>query len=405
MKILVLNCGSSSIKYKLFDVDHGRVMASGLAEKIGEPGSVLNHRCTATDGEEKKVVLEGHIADHHQGLQQVVDLLLDPQKGVVGDRSEITAIGHRVVHGGDRFHAPTLVDDDVIADIEACIPLAPLHNPANLMGIQVARKLFPGAPQVVVFDTAFHQTLPPEAYLYALPLALCDRYKIRRYGFHGTSHAFVAEEAAAFLERPLAELNLITLHLGNGASMAAVAGGRSIDTTMGLTPLAGLVMGTRSGDVDPSVLVFLAQHEKMSAEALDALLNHKSGLQGLCGVNDMREVIDKIEAGDRKAETALAVFAYRIKQYIGAYTACLGRVDALVFTAGIGENSPLVRERACQGLEGLGIRIDSRRNTRRAEGVQEISTADSRVKVLVIPTNEELRIAQETKKAVGKSAG
>jgi acetate kinase len=215
----------------------------------------------------------------------------------------------------------------------------------------------------------------------------------------------VAEEAAAFLERPLAELNLITLHLGNGASMAAVAGGRSIDTTMGLTPLAGLVMGTRSGDVDPSVLVFLAQHEKMSAEALDALLNHKSGLQGLCGVNDMREVIDKIEAGDRKAETALAVFAYRIKQYIGAYTACLGRVDALVFTAGIGENAPLVRERACQGLEGLGIRIDSRRNTRRAEGVQEISTADSRVKVLVIPTNEELRIAQETKKAVGKSAG
>lgn len=405
MKILVVNCGSSSIKYKLFDVDHRHVMAEGLVEEIGEPRSVFTHRYTAAGGGEQKLVHEGPIADHHEGLQKIVDLLLDPQEGVIGDRSEIMAVGHRVVHGGDRFYEPTLVDDEVIADITACIPLAPLHNPANLMGIRVACKLFPDAPQVVVFDTAFHQTLPPEAYLYALPYALYDKYKIRRYGFHGTSHAFVAEEAAAFLERPLGDLNLITLHLGNGASIAAVRGGHSIDTTMGLTPLAGLVMGTRSGDVDPSVLIFLARHERMSAEALDALLNKKSGLEGLCGVKDMREVIDKMAGGDQRAETALAVFAYRIKHYIGAYTACLGRVDALVFTAGIGENAPLVRERACQGLEGLGIIIDSRSNAQRRKGIQEISTADSRVKVLVVPTDEELRIAQETRKAVEKRAG
>ena len=405
MKILVINCGSSSIKYKLFDAGHHQVMASGLAEKIGETGSILTHRYMTAAGGEKKHVEQNRIADHHEGLQRIVDLLLDPQKGAIADRSEITAVGHRVVHGGDTFHEPTLVDDKVIADIEACIPLAPLHNPANLMGIQVALKLFPGAPQVAVFDTAFHQSLPLEAHLYAIPFELHQKYKIRRYGFHGTSHAFVAQEAAAYLKHPLAELNLITLHLGNGASMAAIAGGRSIDTTMGLTPLAGLVMGTRSGDVDPSVLLFLANHENMSAEALDELLNKKSGLQGLCGVNDMREVIDKMEAGDRRAETALAVFTYRIKQYIGAYTACLGRVDALIFTAGIGENAPLVRERACQGLEGLGIAIDSRRNRQRADGIREVSAADSRVKVLVVPTNEELRIAQETKQAVEKRAG
>lgn len=405
MKILIVNCGSSSIKYKLFDVGQRHVMASGLAEKIGETGSILTHRHMTAAGEEKKLVEQNRFADHREALQRIVGLLLDPQKGAIVSRSEITAVGHRVVHGGDTFHEPTLVDDEVIADIEACIPLAPLHNPANLMGIKVARKLFPSVPQVAVFDTAFHQTLPPEAYLYALPYELYNKYKIRRYGFHGTSHAFVAEEAAAFLERPLAELNLITLHLGNGASMTAVAGGRSIDTTMGLTPLAGLVMGTRSGDVDPSVLVFLANHENMSAEALDALLNKKSGLQGMCGVNDMREVIEKMEAGDRRAETAMAVFAHRIKQYIGAYTACLGRVDALVFTAGIGENAPLVRERACQGLEGLGVDIDSQRNRQRADGIREISAADSRVKVLVVPTNEELRIAQETKRAVEKRAG
>ena len=404
MKILVINCGSSSIKYKLFDVGHRQVMASGLAERIGESGSILTHHCAAAGGKEKHVE-EGKIADHREGLQRIVDLLLDPQKGAIASRSEITAVGHRVVHGGDTFHEPTLVDDKVIADIEACIPLAPLHNPANLMGVQLAQKLFPEAAQVAVFDTAFHQSLPVEAYLYAIPFELHQKHKIRRYGFHGTSHAFVAHEAAAYLNRPLAELNLISLHLGNGASMAAIAGGRSIDTTMGLTPLAGLVMGTRSGDVDPAVLLFLAEHEKLSADELDALLNKKSGLQGLCGAGDMREVITKMEAGDQRAETALAVFTYRIKQYIGAYLACLGRVNALIFTAGIGENAPVVRERACQGLQGLGIVIDDQLNRRHADGIREISAADSKVKVLVVPTDEELRIAQETKQAVDKRAG
>ena len=400
MLILVMNAGSSSIKYKLFEVAHHQVMASGLAEKIGESSSILTHVYMTAAGEEKQHVEESRIADHQQGLQRIVDLLMDPHTGVIGNPSEITAIGHRVVHGGDAFQATTLIDDRVIADIEACIPLAPLHNPANLMGIQVARTLFPDAAQAAVFDTAFHQSLPVEAYLYAIPFAFYEKYKIRRYGFHGTSHAFVAEEAAAFLKRSLAELNLITLHLGNGASMAAIKGGRSVDTTMGLTPLAGLVMGTRSGDLDPSILQILADHEGMSPKALDELLNKKSGLQGLCGDNDMRQVLWRMEAGDDRAEMALAVYTYRIKIYIGAYMACLGHVDALVFTAGIGENAPVVRERSCQGLQALGIEIDNQRNREQADGVREISAADSRVKVLVVPTNEELRIAQETRRAI-----
>jgi len=356
MLILVINSGSSSIKYKLFEVAQRRVLASGLAEKIGESSSILTHVYMTAAGEEQKHVEESRIADHHQGLQRIVDLLLDPHTGVIGNQSEITAIGHRVVHGSDAFQATTLIDDRVIADIEACIPLAPLHNPANLMGIQVARTIFPDAAQAAVFDTAFHQSLPAEAYLYAIPFAFYEKYKIRRYGFHGTSHAFVAEEAAAFLKRSLAELNLITLHLGNGASMAAIKGGRCVDTTMGLTPLAGLVMGTRSGDLDPSILRFLADHEGLTPKAVDELLNKESGLLGLCGDNDMRQVIQKMEAGDRRSEIALAVYTYRIKHYIGAYVACLGRVDALVFTAGIGENAPVVRERSCQGLQALGIR-------------------------------------------------
>ena len=290
MKILVINSGSSSIKYQLLDMERHRILASGLAERIGDSASILTHH-RAAEGEDQKHVEKGSIADHREGLKRIVDLLLDPNSGIIGSHSEIGAVGHRVVHGGETFHEPTLIDDKVIADIEACIPLAPLHNPANLMGIRVARKLFPEAAQVAVFDTAFHQTLPPEAYLYAIPYELQVKHKIRRYGFHGTSHAFVAQEAAAYLKRSLAELNLISLHLGNGASMAAIAGGRSIDTTMGLTPLAGLAMGTRSGDIDPSVLLFLARHEKLSAGELDALLNNQSGLLRLCGSSDMREVI------------------------------------------------------------------------------------------------------------------
>ena len=404
MKILVINCGSSSIKYKLFDLQKHKAIASGLAERIGEASSILTHHRLSESGEEKHVEND-RIADHHAGLERIVHLLVDPKSGAIGSQSEIAAVGHRVVHGGDRFEEPTVIDDEVIADIKACIPLAPLHNPANLMGVDVALKLFPDAPQVAVFDTAFHQSLPEEAYLYAIPFELHRKYKLRRYGFHGTSHAFVASAAADHLNRPLTDLNLITLHLGNGASMAAIKGGRSIDTTMGLTPLAGLVMGTRSGDVDPSVLLFLAEHEKMSAEDLDTLLNKKSGLEGLCGVDDMREVIEKVKTGDPQAEKALAVCTYRIKQYIGAYMASLGHVDALIFTAGIGEHAPVVRARACQGLEGLGIAIDDQLNEQHADGIREINTAESRVKVLVVPTDEELRIAQETKQAVDRKRG
>src|SRR2546427_423315 len=278
MLILVMNAGSSSIKYKLFEVAHRQVMASGLAEKIGESSSILTHVYMTASGEEEHHVEESRIADHLQGLHRIVDLLMDPHTGVIGNPSEITAIGHRVVHGGDAFQATTLIDDRVTADIEACIPLAPLHNPANLMGIRVARTIFPDAAQAAVFDTAFHQSLPVEAYLYAIPFAFYEKYKIRRYGFHGTSHAFVAEEAAAFLKRSLAELNLITLHLGNGASMAAINGGRCVDTTIGLRPLAGLGGGARSADLDPPILQILAEHEVMSPKALDQLLNTQSRL-------------------------------------------------------------------------------------------------------------------------------
>lgn len=401
MKILVINCGSSSIKYQLLELEGNQVLASGLAERIGESSSILTHR----RGSEEKHVENDRITDHKEGLTRIVNLLLDPQKGAIGSSSEIDAVGHRVVHGGNFFHEPTVIDEQVIANIEACTSLAPLHNPANVMGIKVAQKLFPDAGQVAVFDTAFHQTLPEEAYLYAIPLELSKKYNIRRYGFHGTSHAFVSQEAAGFLNRPPADLNFITLHLGNGASMAAIEGGRCIDTTMGLTPLAGLVMGTRSGDLDPAVLIYLHEHENMSADDLDTLLNKKSGLQGLCGVSDMREVIDRSEAGDQKAKTALAVFTYRVKHYIGAYLASLGRVDALIFTGGIGENASVVRERACQGLKGLGIEIDESLNQQRGDGIREINTADSKVKVLVVPTNEELRIAQETRQAVEGKAG
>ena len=404
MKTLVINSGSSSIKYQLLDLGSERVLASGLAERIGESSSVLTHR-RLTAGNYKQFTEEGRIANHLEGLERIVGLLLGPGTGAIDSHSEIDAVGHRVVHGGDIFSQPTLVDDQVIADIEACIPLAPLHNPANLMGIRVARQLFPEAAQVAVFDTAFHQSLPPEAYLYAIPHELHEKYKIRRYGFHGTSHAFVAQEAAAYLKRPLAELNLISLHLGNGASMAAIANGRSIDTTMGLTPLAGLVMGTRSGDLDPSVLLFLAEHENVSAGELDRLLNRQSGLLGLCGSSDMREVIERMEAGDQKADTALAVFTYRIRHYIGAYFASLGGADALIFTAGIGENVPVVREGACRDLDCLGIVIDDQRNRQSAAGIREISADNSRVKVLVIPTNEELHIARETGRTVESERG
>ena len=321
---------------------------------------------------------------------------MDPAFGAVPHKDEISAVGHRVVHGGEAFRSPTVIDEAVLEAVRDNIRLAPLHNPPNLTGIEVARGLFPDAPQVAVFDTAFHQTLPRHAFQYAIPFELYEQEGIRRYGFHGTSHAYVAEQGAAFLGRPLEEMCLITAHLGNGASMAAIRNGASIDTTMGMTPLAGLVMGTRCGDVDPAVPFFLADELNMSLRQIDDLLNKQSGLKGICGSNDMREVIERYEAGDDRARTALEIYTYRIRKFIGAYFAAMGDLDAVIFTAGIGENSPEVRARCCGGLHRMGIEIDPERNRRKGRGEREISTDGSRVKILVIPTDEELRIAQET---------
>ena len=403
MKILVVNSGSSSIKYKLFDVERRREVSSGAAERIGEEQGLLTHRIIREDGSAREWKEEKRFPDHREGLGRIVDLLVDPDRGALEDRRDISAVGHRVVHGGETFRSPVVVDDEVIAAIREMIPLAPLHNPPNLMGIEVARTIFPEAPQVAVFDTAFHQSLPPEAFLYALPIELYEEHGIRRYGFHGTSHAYVAEEAASCLGKPLADLNLITIHLGNGASMAAIREGKCVDTTMGLTPLAGLVMGTRSGDVDPALPLFLADNLGMSLHEIDDLLKRKSGLKGLCGMNDMREILAKRGEGDKAADRAVRVYAYRVKKYIGAFLAVLGRLDALVFTAGVGENSPEIRELCCRGLEALGIEIDGERNGGPGEGTRDLGSPAGRVRILVVPTNEELRIAQETKRVVDES--
>ena len=402
MKILVINTGSSSIKYQLFDMERHRILASGVAEKIGEDISILTHWNVSAKGEDVEKVEEGVISDHLEGMNRILGLLIDPEHGVVGDKSEISAVGHRVVHGGETFHSPTIIDESVIAAIKENIPLAPLHNPSNLMGIEVAGAIFPDSPQVAVFDTAFHQTIPMESYLYAIPFELYEKHRIRRYGFHGTSHAYVAERAAEYLRRPLGELNLITIHLGNGASMAALKNGISVDTTMGMTPLAGLVMGTRSGDIDPALTFFLADQLRMSVKEIDDLLNKDSGLKGICGSNDMREVIRKKDAGDDRAEIALKLYCYRIRKYIGAYFAALGSLNAIIFTAGIGENSPYIRENCCQGLHKLGIEIDSERNNKSGKEIREISLEDSEIRILVVPTNEELKIAQETEKVIKK---
>jgi acetate kinase len=398
MNILVINTGSSSIKYQLFDMEQDHALATGTVEKIGEPTSIMTHQRRLIDGQFQKTVEKGNIADHEEGFQHIVSFLGDPKNRVVEGESEITAVGHRVVHGGETFHAPVVIDEEVMSAIRENIPLAPLHNPANLTGIELTQGILPDIPQVAVFDTAFHQTLPQHAFLYAIPFEMYEQHRIRRYGFHGTSHAFVAERAAEYLGRRLTELNLITIHLGNGASMAALKNGECIDTTMGMTPLAGLVMGTRSGDVDPAVPFFLADELDMGLAEIDGLLNKKSGLKGLCGSNDMREVIEKKEAGDRRAEIALEIYTYRIKKYIGAYFAAVESLDALIFTAGIGENAPSIRGLCCRGLDRLGIIIDGSRNREIVGRLGEISTPGSEVKVLVIPTNEELKIARETMK-------
>lgn len=400
MKILVINTGSSSIKYQLFDMKKNKALTTGLAEKIGEANGILTHSIIDNNGDKKQKIENKKISNHEEGLSRIVELLTDKEYGVIRDKKEITAVGHRVVHGGESFQSSTIVDEKVLAAIKENIPLAPLHNPSNLTGLEISMTIFPEAPQVAVFDTAFHQTIPVHAYLYALPYQLYSKNRVRRYGFHGTSHSYVAEQAAAYLGQSMSELNMITIHLGNGASMTALKNGLSIDTSMGMTPLEGLVMGTRSGDVDPALPFFLADNLNMSLKEIDKLLNKESGLKGLCGTNDMREVEEKASAGDQKAQLALDVYCHRIKKYIGAYFAELGHLDCIVFTAGIGENSPLIRYYCCQKLEKLGIVIDKERNTERNKGIRAISADSSPVKVLVIPTNEEKKIAMETKRVL-----
>ena len=400
MKILVINSGSSSIKYQLFDMARRQALAAGIVERIGETGSRIKH--TLLTPVSKTVILEEDVANHRQGLALMVQQLLDKDTGVIAAADEITAIGHRVVHGGEDFSRPTIITAEVRAAIKKLIPLAPLHNPANLTGIEVAMELFPAAVQVAVFDTAFHQTLPAAAYRYAIPNQLYEEQGIRVYGFHGTSHFYVSKVAAAYLGQAEADTNLITAHLGNGASITAVRGGQSVDTSMGFSPLAGLIMGTRSGDLDPVVPIFLASSLGMSPAEIDKLLNKQSGLLGLTGQNDLRDIEDRMERGDAQAQLALDMVAYRLKKYIGAYTAVLGHVDALVFTAGVGEHSETVRRLTCAGLNNLGIILDEEKNQAGPSGaVTEIQAPGSRVKVLIIPTNEELEIAIQTEEIVG----
>lgn len=395
MNVLVINSGSSSIKYQLLDLATGSVLATGLVERIGEATGRIKHKNAPDSAQETESVRELPIPDHKTGMRLAAELLTEPGKGVVKDTSDIDAVGHRIVHGGEYFSEPALVDDSVVEKIREVSPLAPLHNPGHIVGIEEARKLFPGIPQVVVFDTAFHQTMPPEAYIYALPYEYYSELKVRRYGFHGTSHRFVAKETAKLLGKPLSECNIITLHLGNGCSMAAVRGGKCVDTSMGLTPLAGLMMGTRCGDIDPAILAYLASQKGLSIKEMDQVMNKQSGLKGVCGSNDMRDVHAARAKGDALAQLAFDMFCYRIKHYIGAYYAVLGNVDALAFTAGIGENDEHVRAKCCESLEGLGIAIDPAVNLKRAKGARDLSKSGSRVKVFVVPTNEELEIATQ----------
>lgn len=398
MKVLVLNSGSSSIKYQLFQSSGWDVLASGSVARIGEEEGEIKRQWVDSAGESHKSEDRMPIPSHRDGIGHIIDGLR--ASGALADLSELAAIGHRVVHGGEDFRAPTPVDDAVAEAIRETIPLAPLHNPANLDGIQVARQLFPGVPSVAVFDTAFHHSMPRTAYRYAISESLYSKYRVRRYGFHGTSHCYVGERAAAVLGKPFRDCNLITLHLGNGASATAIRSGKSVDTSMGMTPLEGLVMGTRSGDIDPGVVFYLSRELGLDVSSLDDLLNRQSGLLGLCGVNDMREIQDRAAAGDELADLAIGIAAYRLKKYIGAYCAVLGRVDAVVFTGGIGENDPRTRELACEGLDMLGIRLDEAANRAPERGERSVAAAGSQVQILVIPTNEELAIAQQALAAV-----
>ena len=395
MKVLVINCGSSSLKYQLIDAQTEKALAVGLCERIGIDGR-LNH--TPAGGE--KVVINKDMPDHEVAVQMVLDELTDEKYGVISDLKEIDAIGHRVVHGGEKFASSVVINDEVMAAIEEGNPLAPLHNPANLIGIRACQAIMPGVPNVAVFDTAFHQTMEPTAFMYGLPYECYEKYKVRRYGFHGTSHSFVSKRAIALAGLDPENSKVIVCHLGNGASVSAVKNGKSVDTSMGLTPLEGLVMGTRSGDIDPAIIEYLAHAMDKSLEEVMKILNKESGVYGLSGVSsDFRDLEKAADEGNKKAQLAQDVFGYRVAKYIGAYTAAMNGVDAIAFTAGLGENNGIMREYVCSFLGYLGVEIDKEKNSVRGEETI-VSTPNSKVKVLVVPTNEELAIARETMELV-----
>lgn len=394
---MVLNCGSSSVKYQLIDVDKCYVLAKGTVSRIGMSGAVLVHK----PHDRPEITISSEILDHIAAVKHVIDILLSPDHGVIQDKSEIAAVGHRVVHGGEKFPDSVLIHRDVMQVLRSCIELAPLHNPHNIRGINACQQILPGVSQVAVFDTAFHQKMPPLAYIYGIPYILYKKYGIRRYGFHGTSHFYVSRRASRIMRRPIEELKIITCHLGNGASMAAVKGGKSVDTSMGFTPLEGLLMGTRSGDLDPAIILHVMAREELTLHEANTLLNKHSGMQGISGFSsDMQDIIAESQKGNTSAQLALDVYCYRIRKYIGAYAAAMGGLDALVFTAGIGENSPLVRKKCCENLEFLGIRINHEKNEKAKKIEAEIQTDDSKIKILCIPTNEELVIALDTKRVI-----
>lgn len=399
MKIFVINCGSSSLKYKVFEMETETVLAEGIIERIGIANSFLKYE----NNEGTELKLEAEIKTHKAGIELLIENLLSAEHGVLESMDQIKAVGHRVAHGGEKFDSSVLLNEEILAEVEAMSDLAPLHTPANLMGIRVCQELMPQTPQVGVFDTSFHQTMPEKAYLYALPYEYYKKYGVRRYGFHGTSHGYVAQKAAELLDEDLKELKIITCHLGNGASMAAVKNGKSIDTSMGFTPLEGLVMGTRCGDIDPAIVPFIMEKENLKPAEIDNILNKKSGLAGASGVSsDMRDIEKEAEKGNKQAELALEMFNYRVKKYIGAYAAVMGGVDAVVFTAGIGENAIETRAKILKDLEYLGIEIEPEANNCRGEE-KIISSATAKTKVMVIPTNEELVIARDTKNIGAKN--
>lgn len=392
MKILVINCGSSSLKYQLIDMDTTKTIGMGLVERIGLQGSVLTHRNASGE----KEVITAEIPNHIVAIELVLKALVSPVYGAVKELSEISAVGHRVVNGGENYAKSVIINDEVMKAIQDCIEQAPLHNPPNIAGIQACQKLMPGIPQVAVFDTAFHQTMPDYAYHYGLPFELYEKYKIRRYGFHGTSHKYVSQRAALLLGKPLEELKIITCHLGNGSSITAVKDGKSIETSMGFTPLEGLLMGTRCGDIDPAIVPYLMRKENFSPEQIDNFLNKKCGVLGVSGVSsDFRDIEQAADQGNYRAKLALDLFVHAVKKYIGAYAAAMDGADAIVFTAGLGENSFTMRSKICANLSYLGVNIDQEKNKIRGEEV-DVSTADARCRILVIPTNEELMIAIDT---------